>query len=114
MRKINARIKRARKNAKLKQKDMAEIFGLTIDAYSKKERAARFDAYELIKLSYIFNVDVREFFYDNPETEDMYIIPNGYFKLNDREADILTMYRYVKNEKKKAIFAYIFEMYKEN
>lgn len=56
-------VKAARVNAEMKPKEVAEVLGLSVGGYSKKENGhARFYADEIAKLSHLFKVPYENFF----------------------------------------------------
>ncbi|MBQ3057837.1 MAG: hypothetical protein IJD00_02690, partial [Clostridia bacterium] len=57
--------------------------------------------------------DVREFLYDDiPKIEPIVIIPEEYYLLNRREAELLTLYRNLSIPKQKEIFAFAYNIFK--
>ena len=105
---INLRIKKIRKQCKFTQKDIAKLFGMKYDTYSKKEHHGNFTGEELLLLADCLNVDIRLFFYDCIEdslpltetsSENCYI-------LDATESDIITIYRNMPKNKQKSFLAY--------
>lgn len=113
MNKVNERVRKARKQAKYSQAQLGKMLNLKTSTYSQKEREGKFSGEDLLKLADIFKVDVREFLYDDTEIiKPTVIIPDECYVLNDREGNIITMYRNVSKEKKKEIFAFVFNTFK--
>lgn len=56
-------VKAARVNAEMSQKDVADLLGLSLTGYQRKESGKnRFYADELVVLSKLFNVEIENFF----------------------------------------------------
>ena len=99
---VNERVRNIRRRAKYNQTELGKLLGLKTSTYSQKERCGHFTGEDLIKLAEIFDVDVREFLYDNiPETEPTIIVPEDCWHLDDWEEEIIKIYRYVTREQKK-------------
>ncbi len=60
------KVKLLRIKSGMKQKDVAKILGLKPSTYSSKEVGdRRFNIYEAIKLSELFDCDIKDIFLDN-------------------------------------------------
>ena len=104
---VNERVRNIRRRAKYNQTELGKLLGLKTSTYSQKERQGNFTGEDLIKLADIFKIDVREFLYDSiPETEPIEIIPEEYWCLDEWEEEIIKIYRYVKREQKKELYAF--------
>lgn len=113
MNKVNERVRKIRKAAKLSQEKVGKLLGLKTSTYSQKEREGNFNGDDLVTLANYFKVDVREFLYDDIETIDpIIIIPDECYMLNERERHVITMYRNLSKEKQKEIFAFVFNTFK--
>ena len=113
MKKVNERIRKIRKKLKYKQYQVARLFNTDANNFSKRERTGTFDGEELVMLADFFKVDVREFLYDDLDAAKPYvIIPDECYLLDDREGNIITMYRNLSKEKQKEIFAFVFNTFK--
>lgn len=113
MNKVNQRVQKIRRQLKYKQSDIAKLFNMKLDTYSKKERIRTFTGEELLLLADFFKVDIRLFFYDDiEEIKPHVIIPDECYMLDYREGHIITMYRNTTKEKQKEIFAFVFNTFK--
>lgn len=112
MNKINERVRKIRKQNKYTQAKTALLLNLKASGYSKKESKGNFLAEELLTLAEFFKVDVRQFFYDDVDAIKPYIIiPDECYMLNEREGHLITMYRNSSKEKKKEMYAAIFNIF---
>ena len=56
MKEINENIKKLRTERKVSQEQIADLFGITRSAYSKKEKSGEFSANDVLKLTSFFKV----------------------------------------------------------
>ena len=107
---INERIKYFRQLFSYTQTDIAEKLNIKPSTYSQKEREGNIDCDFLLRFSELLGIDpCLILFTDKPLTTD---IKKPSFELNNREEDLIKMYRSVTKAKKDIIFKFVYDVFK--
>ena len=126
---INKRITYYRKKKNLTQSAVAQMLGMKTSAYSQAEREGNISCKMAIKLSEIFNIDIKQLLYEKPEKEeerllenfkvnlDLEDLPNNPFPIltmDGYETQLLTMFKNSNENKQKVMMQCVYSIYKSN
>lgn len=110
---INSRVKKIRKKLGYSQRDVAEHLGIKLSTYSQRERCGDLTGEFLIELSKLFEVDVKAFLYDDANFQIESNKKHEGYELNQREVQILTIYRNLSKDNKNAVFGFAYRLLKK-
>ena len=112
---INAKIKNLRQQAGLSQEEVAKRIGMKNSTYSQMERNGRITCEKLIQIAQALEVDVNFVLFETEtpkkeiNIEEQLVSVN----LNNREHNVIKMFRSLSNKKKVIAYEMLYNIMKE-